>query len=116
MGGAMDLVSSPDHTKVVVLTDHVDKNGRSKIVQETKLPLTGSRCCSRIITDLCVFDVDRKKGELTLIELVRGLLRFRRAICAVLTPPLLLQMEGVTLDEVKQKTDATFHVGPGVQQ
>ena len=65
MGGAMDLVSSPDHTKVVVLTDHVDKNGRSKIVQETKLPLTGSRCCSRIICKcstraICTVVVNRR--------------------------------------------------------
>lgn len=94
MGGAMDLVSSPDHTKVVVLTDHVDKNGRSKIVHRTKLPLTGSRCVSRIITDLCVFNVDRKgEGGLTCIEL----------------------MEGVTLDEVREKTDAKFEVGEGVK-
>lgn len=92
MGGAMDLVSSPNETKVVVLTDHLDKNGRSKIQQECKLPLTGSRCVSRIITDLCVFDVDRKKGELTLIEL----------------------QDGVTLEEVREKTDAKFHLGPGL--
>lgn len=90
----MDLVSSPDHTKVVVLTDHVDKNGRSKIVHRTKLPLTGSRCVSRIITDLCVFNVDRKgEGGLTCIEL----------------------MEGVTLEEVREKTDAEFVVGEGVK-
>lgn len=88
----MDLVSSPDHTKVVVLTDHVDKNGRSKIKQDVKLPLTGARCVSRIITDLCVFDVDRQAAELTLVEL----------------------MPGVTLQEVEQKTDAKFKIGPGV--
>jgi 3-oxoacid CoA-transferase len=94
MGGAMDLVSSPHATKVVVLTDHVDKNGRSKIVQECKLPLTGSRCVSLIITDLCVFEVDitGDKG-LTLIEL----------------------QEGVTLKEVQEKTDATFSLGPGIE-
>ncbi|EPQ28542.1 uncharacterized protein PFL1_03846 [Pseudozyma flocculosa PF-1] len=88
MGGAMDLVSSPDHTKVVVLTDHVDKNGRPKIVDECKLPLTGSRCVTTIITDLCVFTVNRKQGGLTLIEL----------------------MPGVTVDEVKEKTGAPFKV------
>ncbi|CEH17911.1 3-oxoacid-transferase [Ceraceosorus bombacis] len=95
MGGAMDLVSSPDHTKVVVLTDHCDKNGRSKIVSKTKLPLTGSRCVSRIITDLCVFDVDRstEQGGLTLIEL----------------------QEGVTVQEVKDKTDSDFKVAKGVE-
>ncbi|PWN28128.1 3-oxoacid CoA-transferase, partial [Jaminaea rosea] len=94
MGGAMDLVSSPDNTKVVVLTDHVDKNGQSKIVHRTKLPLTGSRCVSRIITDLCVFDVNRKgEGGLTLIEL----------------------MEGVSLEEVKEKTDAPFEIASGIE-
>lgn len=52
MGGAMDLVSNPDATKIVVLTDHVDKNGRPKIVQNCSLPLTGARVVSTIITDL----------------------------------------------------------------
>lgn len=52
MGGAMDLVSNPDATKIVVLTDHVDKNGRPKIVQNCTLPLTGARVVSTIITDL----------------------------------------------------------------
>lgn len=52
MGGAMDLVSNPDQTKIVVATDHVDKNGNSKIVQNCELPLTGARCVSTIITDL----------------------------------------------------------------
>ncbi|CAO1630532.1 unnamed protein product [Parajaminaea phylloscopi] len=95
MGGAMDLVSSPDHTKVVVLTDHVDKNGKSKVVHRTGLPLTGARCVSRIITDLAVFDVDRKgEGGLTLLEL----------------------MPGVTMDEVRQKTDADFALGPDLSQ
>lgn len=52
MGGAMDLVSSPDRTKIIVLTDHCDKKGRPKIVQKCKLPLTGAKCVSTIITDM----------------------------------------------------------------
>ena len=52
MGGAMDLVSNPDATKIVVLTDHVDKYGTPKIVDQCTLPLTGARCVSTIITDL----------------------------------------------------------------
>jgi 3-oxoacid CoA-transferase len=52
MGGAMDLVSNPDATKIVVLTDHVDKSGKPKIVQHCTLPLTGARVVSTIITDL----------------------------------------------------------------
>lgn len=62
MGGAMDLISNPDQTKIVVTTDHVDKNGRSKVVGQCSLPLTGARCVSTIITDLCVFEVDRREG------------------------------------------------------
>lgn len=52
MGGAMDLVSNPNNTKIVVATSHVAKDGTSKIVQRCKLPLTGARCVSTIITDL----------------------------------------------------------------
>ena len=52
MGGAMDLVSNPDQTKIVVTTDHVAKDGTPKIVQQCQLPLTGARCVSTIITDL----------------------------------------------------------------
>ena len=109
MGGAMDLVSNPDATKIVVLTDHVDKNGRPKIVQNCTLPLTGARVVSTIITDLvsltwpsmlihiadssqCVFQVDRKRGGLTLAELAPG----------------------VEVDEVKQKTGAKFEVSPSL--
>ena len=88
MGGAMDLISNPDQTKIVVTTDHVDKNGRSKIVEQCSLPLTGARCVSTIITDLCVFEVDRTKATLTLTELA----------------------DGVTVDEIKSKTDASFSV------
>ncbi len=52
MGGAMDLVSNPDNTKIVVATEHVAKDGSSKIVQTCSLPLTGARVVSTIITDL----------------------------------------------------------------
>jgi 3-oxoacid CoA-transferase len=52
MGGAMDLVANPENTKVIVATEHVTKDGSSKIVQSCSLPLTGARCVSTIITDL----------------------------------------------------------------
>jgi len=52
MGGAMDLVSNPDNTKIVVATDHVAKDGKSKIVEQCSLPLTGAKVVSTIITDL----------------------------------------------------------------
>ena len=52
MGGAMDLVANTDQTKIVVATEHVAKDGTSKIVQDCSLPLTGARVVSTIITDL----------------------------------------------------------------
>lgn len=85
MGGAMDLVSNPDETRIIVVTDHVDKAGRPKIVAECTLPLTGVQCVSRIITDLAVFDVD---CGLTLIEVATG----------------------VEVDEIRSKTGCDFRV------
>lgn len=94
MGGAMDLVSNPDSTKVVVLTDHVAKDGSPKILAKCELPLTGMRVVSQIITDLCVFDIDRQAGSMTLTELA----------------------EGATLEEVRAKTAAPFNVAENIVQ
>lgn len=55
MGGAMDLISNPDETKIVVATEHVAKDGSPKIVDICSLPLTGARVVSTIITDLVSF-------------------------------------------------------------
>jgi 3-oxoacid CoA-transferase len=70
MGGAMDLVANPDNTKIVVATEHVAKDGSSKIVQDCSLPLTGARVVSTIITDLVSFDLTADFSSLT------GLTRF----------------------------------------
>lgn len=52
MGGAMDLISNPEETKIVVATEHVAKDGSAKVVERCSLPLTGARVVSTIITDL----------------------------------------------------------------
>ncbi|KAL6245812.1 hypothetical protein RBB50_006965 [Rhinocladiella similis] len=91
-GGAMDLVSNPEKTKVVALMEHTDKKGNPKILKQCEFPLTGRACVSRIITELCVFDVDFTDG-LTLIEVA----------------------EGVTVDEVKSKTEAPFKVSENLK-
>lgn len=51
-GGAMDLVSNPEKTKVVVTMEHTDKKGNPKIVKQCAFPLTGKACVSMIITEL----------------------------------------------------------------
>ncbi|KAA1471078.1 3-oxoacid CoA-transferase [Dentipellis sp. KUC8613] len=88
IGGAMDLVSNPDNTRVIAVLEHCAKDGSPKILKECTLPLTGARAVSQIITELAAFDVDRERGGLTLIDVA----------------------EGVTVDEVRAKTGCDFAV------
>jgi 3-oxoacid CoA-transferase subunit B len=85
MGGAMDLVAGVK--RVVVVMEHEAK-GESKLLKRCSLPLTGAKVVDLVVTDLAVFAIDKKKGGMTLIELA----------------------EGVSLEEVKQKTAARFKI------
>ena len=84
MGGAMDLVAGVK--RVVIVMEHSEKSGAPKLVKACNLPLTGQGVVDLVITDLGVFEVDRGRSPLRLIE----------------------QAEGVTLDEVRAKTEASF--------
>ncbi len=85
MGGAMDLVAGVK--KVVVVMEHSAK-GEPKLLHRCSLPLTGAGVVDMVITDLGVFTIDKKHGGMTLVELA----------------------DGVTLDEVKAQTEATYEV------
>jgi 3-oxoacid CoA-transferase subunit B len=86
MGGAMDLVAGVK--RVVVVMEHSAKYG-PKLLKKCTLPLTGERVVDMVVTDLAVFAIDKHGNDgMALIELA----------------------DGVTLDEVKAKTEAEFRV------
>jgi 3-oxoacid CoA-transferase B subunit len=70
MGGAMDLVAGVK--RVVVVMEHCEKSGAAKFLRQCSLPLTGTRVVDLLVTDLAVFEIDRKAGRATLTELATG--------------------------------------------
>ncbi len=84
MGGAMDLVHGAK--RIVVVMEHVSKHGESKVKKTCSLPLTGQNVVDCLITELAVFDFTPSGMVLTELQ------------------------EGVTLEEVKSKTEASFTV------
>jgi 3-oxoacid CoA-transferase subunit B len=86
MGGAMDLVAGVK--KVVVIMEHTAKD-EPKLLKRCSLPLTGTRVVDLVITDHGVFTIDKQgAGGMTLVELAPG----------------------VTVDMIRAKTEASFHV------
>ncbi|PEZ76259.1 MULTISPECIES: 3-oxoacid CoA-transferase subunit B [unclassified Bacillus (in: firmicutes)] len=84
MGGAMDLVHGAK--RIVVIMEHTNKYNESKIKKSCSLPLTGQKVVNRLITDLAVFDFTPE--GMILVE----------------------TQEGVSLDEVIEKTEASFTI------
>jgi 3-oxoacid CoA-transferase subunit B len=89
MGGAMDLVAGVK--RVIVVMEHTAKDGEKKILKRCSLPLTGAGVVNMVITDLGVFTID--KQGMTLTELAPG----------------------VSLADIKAKTDGSFTVGQSVR-
>jgi 3-oxoacid CoA-transferase subunit B/3-oxoadipate CoA-transferase beta subunit len=71
MGGAMDLVAGVK--RVVVVMEHCEKTGAAKFLRRCALPLTGAGVVDLLITDLAVFEIDRKAGGARLLELAAGI-------------------------------------------
>lgn len=90
MGGAMDLVASAKN--IIVAMQHTDKAGRSKLLTQCSLPITGLHCVKKVVSDLGVFDITSEGF-----------------VCLEYAP-------GVSLDEIREKTEGRLSFAPDVRE
>lgn len=90
MGGAMDLVASAEN--IIVCMMHANKAGESKLLKKCSLPLTGVKCVKKVVTDLGVFDITPEGFK------------------------LLERAPGVSVEEIKAKTEGRLVVGSDVAE
>jgi 3-oxoacid CoA-transferase subunit B len=90
MGGAMDLVASAQN--IIVAMQHVNKKGESKLLKECTLPITGIGCVKKVVTELGVFDINADGFHLLEIA------------------------PGVTVDEVKSKTEGRLTISESLKE
>jgi len=90
MGGAMDLVAGAK--RVIVVMEHVSKNGTSKLLKKCSLPLTGINCVSMVVTELGVFQFE--DGKMILTE----------------------KAKSVTLEEIKIRTEANYELAKNIKE
>jgi 3-oxoacid CoA-transferase/3-oxoacid CoA-transferase subunit B len=91
MGGAMDLVASAKN--IIVAMQHTSRDGKSKLLKECSLPLTGTRCVKKIVTELAVLEVVQEGG-------------FK----------LLERAPGVTVEEIQQATEGKLIIGENIPE
>lgn len=88
MGGAMDLVASAQN--IIVAMMHTNKNGKSKLLKNCTLPLTGKNCVKKIVTNLAVMEIENSKFILK------------------------EHAPGVSIEEIINKTDGETTVAPDI--
>jgi 3-oxoacid CoA-transferase subunit B len=71
MGGAMDLARGAK--KLIVMMQHIDKDGTSKMVRECSLPLTAKSCVDVIVSDWGVFNVDKHRSRFVVVDIAPGI-------------------------------------------
>ncbi len=90
MGGAMDLVAGAEN--IIVAMSHASKDGASKILKKCTLPLTGVQCVKKVVTDLAMLEL--RDGKFHLLE----------------------RAPGVSVEEIRAKTEAELVVGGDVPE